>query len=87
MCGVTTWLTFLVDLARELGQRIPDFHSDIIEKLQIFTDSFNELRYPDNLKTVEGLGEDEGYLLDSLVKFLRPYAMENPMKEREKSEG
>ena len=67
--------------------RIPDFHSDIIQKLQSFTDYFNELRYPDNLKNVEQLGEDEGDLLTQLVNFLRPYARRNPMEEREKSEG
>ncbi len=42
--------------------------------LQIFTDFFNELRYPSKLVKVEGLGEDEGKLLDILVRNLRPLA-------------
>jgi HEPN domain-containing protein len=46
--------------------------------LQIFTDYFNELRYPSRLVKVEELGEEQGKLLDGLVWNLRPLAETQP---------
>jgi HEPN domain-containing protein len=68
------WGHDLVGLASQISTKVPNFPIEITRDLQTFTDYFNELRYPANLKNVEGLGEGEGYLLDRLVQVLRPYA-------------
>lgn len=67
------WGHDLTLLAKQLfGNRV--MPQQLKKHLRIFTDYFNELRYPSNLVRVEGLGEDEGNLLDILVRNLRPLA-------------
>jgi HEPN domain-containing protein len=67
------WGHDLCGLARELQHHGVTQDSEFMQKLQIFTDFFNELRYPASLKKVEGLGQHHGLLLGVLVKILRPY--------------
>jgi hypothetical protein len=43
----------------------------IKEGLAVFDPFFTELRYPQEMKNCDGLGEDHKYLLDALVAELR----------------
>lgn len=70
------WGHDLSALAKKLSAKIPTLPSELKENLQVFTDYFNELRYPTKLMNVTGLGEEEGDLLDKLGRILRPYAEE-----------
>jgi len=40
---------------------------------ELFDPFFSELRYPQELKKLEGLGEDEKLVLDNLVRALEPF--------------
>jgi hypothetical protein len=46
-----------------------------MQGLKVFTDYFNELRYPSGLQNVERLGQEEANLLDDLRSKLRRYAI------------
>ncbi|MGA8431618.1 MAG: hypothetical protein WB729_17475 [Candidatus Sulfotelmatobacter sp.] len=41
--------------------------------LALFDQFFYELRYPQELKEMEGLGDDEKFLRDELVVRLQPF--------------
>jgi hypothetical protein len=81
------WGHSLVELARHLARRSATFdlsrQMDIVgyltmkepmtieEGLSIFDPFFSELRYPQEMSKVEGIGEEHKHLLDSLVSELR----------------
>jgi len=69
------WGHKLVDLAEKLiasGQiSLPDLFFEVAKK---FDDFFSELRYPQEIKKVEGLGTDDGWHLDWAVGVILPYA-------------
>ena len=67
------WGHDLVTLAEQLFAR-GQAPSNLMEDLSVFSNYFNELRYPQRLLKVEGLGEVEGNLLDNLVRNLRSLA-------------
>jgi len=68
------WGHDLSTLAEKLAANDSRVPPAIGGQLQVFTDYFNELRYPCELVNVSGLGKSEGQLLDELVRTLRPYA-------------
>jgi len=47
---------------------------EFFESLRVFDSYFNELRYPTELVKVEGLGQEEGSILDELASVVRSYA-------------
>jgi hypothetical protein len=81
------WGHQLIDLAKELARRNPNFDLSkqmkrvgyvvlqepmtIEEGLKIFEPFFSELRYPQEMKQVSDLGADHELLLDQLVGELR----------------
>jgi len=82
------WDHKLVRLARQLAKRRPDFDlsatlatpaPDLTGALNVeqgfatFDPFFSELRYPQELKILEGVGEQEKPLLDELVRRLQPF--------------
>ena len=84
------WGHILVQLAEKLSQRNPEFDISrqidfigvaiegpltIREGLNIFDPFFSELRYPREMKSIEGLGEEHRYLLDSLVREIKARAL------------
>lgn len=73
ICRTDVWGHDLTQLAKQLFEKRP-MPPQLEKDLQILTNYFNELRYPSNLKSVQGLGEDEGRLLDILVRNLGPLA-------------
>lgn len=73
------WGHDLVGLASKMSQSnrqkvFGDDAEEFVDKLQVFTNYFNELRYPSKLECVMGLGEEERDLLDELVDLLHPWA-------------
>ncbi len=75
-------------LAEELSKRRPDFDlsaqitvpSLVLEMpmamrdaFALFDPFFSELRYPQELKKMEGVGEEEKLVLDELVARLKPF--------------
>lgn len=68
------WGHDLPKLAKKLASEIQAFPPEIIANVRVFSNLFEELRYPSALKRVKGLGEYEGELLTETVKMLRPYA-------------
>jgi HEPN domain-containing protein len=68
------WGHNLTKLAKLMASETAGFPPDIVANVGIFSDLFNELRYPKKLKKVKGLGEQEGKLLTTIVRVLRPYA-------------
>jgi HEPN domain-containing protein len=71
------WGHDLVELGKLLDTRRPlGSANEFWETLKIFYDYFKELRYPQQLKEVRGLGEEEFDRLAEAVKFLRPFALE-----------
>jgi hypothetical protein len=84
--GDCAWGHGLINLAKKLEERSPNFDLSkemnfvgvvlktpmtIEEGLQIFEPFFSELRYPQEMNKVSGLGYDEKLLLDALVIELR----------------
>jgi hypothetical protein len=82
------WGHDLVVLARQLAERRPDFdlaepmtfllplHSGVptLERgFEVFNPFFSELRYPQGLKELGGVGEDDKLTLDELVASLHPF--------------
>jgi HEPN domain-containing protein len=68
----------LRQLASKLSAKGCALPLNLLEKLDVFTNYFNELRYPVELVKVKGLGEAERDLLDELVSVLRPMAQCKP---------
>jgi HEPN domain-containing protein len=69
------WGHDLVELATKLESVVATAFSDeLFEAAEIFTDYFNELRYPRELKNVEGLGGEEGLRLEYAIGYLLSYA-------------
>ncbi len=83
------WGHGLVALAQQLSKKRPDFHlgaeMNIPEGLALpmpmkleagfalFDPFFSELRYPQELKKLGGVGQDEKFILDELVRRLQPF--------------
>jgi len=83
------WDHNLVRLARQLAKKRPDFDLKatlttflpwiqakpltLEQGFAIFDPFFSELRYPQELKKMEGVGEQEKPLLDELVGRLQPF--------------
>ena len=72
------WGHDLRELANKLCGDGCSFPSIVLKKLDVFTDYFNELRYPAELVKVNGLGEGERDLLDELVSILKPLVQRKP---------
>lgn len=68
------WDHDLCALARKLINHGAVLTPEFMAELQKFTDYFNELRYPSNLKNVMELSQHEGVRLEQLVEVIRPYA-------------
>lgn len=66
------WGHDLKKLAEKLASH-SELPPELLADLDIFTDLFNELRYPKELDKVSGLGEAEGELLDLLFQMLLAY--------------
>lgn len=66
------WGHDLKKLAEQLASHC-GLPPELIADLDIFTDFFNELRYPKTLEKVGGLGEEEAELLNLLFHMLLPY--------------
>jgi hypothetical protein len=83
------WGHELVELAQQLAARRKDFNLDgkmdirecralpmpmtMRDAFALFDPYFSELRYPQDLKKLGGVGEDEKLLLDVLVSRLQPF--------------
>ena len=88
------WGHVLVDLARQLSTRRNDFDlaakldlldglaldmpKNLAAGLEVFDPFFSELRYPQELKKLKGVGEEEEKVLDRLVALLSPFARKTP---------
>jgi hypothetical protein len=84
------WGHGLVGLARQLTSRRKDFDlaasldlpdcpgvtmpKTLLAGLELFDPFFSELRYPQKLKKLEGVGQEEKLVLDRLVALLIPFA-------------
>jgi hypothetical protein len=84
------WGHVLVDLAGQLSKRRTDFDlsagmgladSEVLimpktvrAALEMFDPFFSELRYPQELKEMKGVGQEEKLVLDLLVNLLIPFA-------------
>jgi len=68
------WGHDLRKLAKKLNKHCLACAPEFLKELQKFTDIFNELRYPAELRKVEGVGHEESVLLENLVQVLRPLA-------------
>jgi HEPN domain-containing protein len=68
-----TWGHDLEALLKDLAGEA-EFPELVYNCAKIFNDYFDELRYPRRLKSVEGIGETEGWLLEEAIPFLLPYA-------------
>jgi hypothetical protein len=84
------WGHVLVDLAELLAGRRNDFDltgkldlpylvtittpQTVREGFVLFDPFFSELRYPQTLQNVQGIGEEEQFVLDRLVTLLEPFA-------------
>jgi len=72
------WGHDLRQLSSKLSAKGCALPLDLLEKLDVFTDYFDELRYPAELVKVKELGEAERDLLAELVSVLRPMAQRTP---------
>ncbi len=88
------WGHDLVTLARQLAGKRPDFDLKaelsvpgyFFHKLPmtveagfaLFDPFFSELRYPQELKKLEGVGEHEKIVLDALIQTLMPFLAKIP---------
>jgi hypothetical protein len=84
-----TWDHNLVGLARQLARKRPDFDlgatlTTFLPLIQskpltleqgfaIFDPFFSELRYPQELRKIKGVSEEEKQLLDELIQRLQPF--------------
>ncbi|HJX85766.1 MAG TPA: HEPN domain-containing protein [Candidatus Angelobacter sp.] len=68
------WGHDLTELAELLASKTIGFPPEVVANVGIFSDLFDELRYPQKLEKVGGLGEEEGEVLTALIEMLRPYA-------------
>jgi hypothetical protein len=85
------WGHVLVDLADALALRRNEFDltekldlpqlltistpKTVREGLELFDPFFSELRYPQALNNVQGIGDEEQFVLDRLVAILDPFAI------------
>jgi|GEM_PF-4396111 len=82
------WGHNLVDFAKKLATKRADFDLSaeidvpclvlempmkLLTAFELFAPFFSELRYPMELKEFEGVGEEEGRVLDALVAQLLPF--------------
>ncbi len=82
------WGHQLADLAKALSKRQPAFDPSVdlgipvsildgghtlLEGLRHFEPYFEELRYPQQLNKMEGVGQHELYVLNRMVEVLRPF--------------
>ncbi len=88
------WGHCLVDLATRLSEKRPDFNlraemnipecrtllmpMTLEAGFALFDPFFSELRYPQELKKVGGVGQDEKFVLDELVLRLQPFLNKVP---------
>jgi hypothetical protein len=87
------WGHALVELAKKVAEKRADFDLDaqlscfvvgeevpinLLRAFAIFDPFFSELRYPQRLRHIEGLGECHGELLDHLYEYLKPLLDEIP---------
>jgi len=86
------WGHCLVDLARQLSGKRPDFSllaemnipgcrtflmpMQVVAGFKVFDPFFSELRYPQDLKKLGGIGQDKKFVLDELVLRLQPLLSE-----------
>ncbi len=68
------WGHNLVELADMLAPKVAPLPAMFQEKLKVFNDYFNELRYPQGLSNVKGLGKSEALWLDRLAEVVRKHA-------------
>ena len=69
------WGHDLVKLANKLtASGKVSLHEEVFEVGRIFNAYFKELRYPQELEDVEGLGEAEGERLNNAIPYVLPYA-------------
>ena len=68
------WGHDLKTLGTRLASEGATLPAGCLNGLETFGDFFDELRYPTRLRAVQGLGDEEGDLLDQLVAVLRPLA-------------
>lgn len=85
------WGHNLVRLAEELSRRRPEFDLSaeincpriaieempmkVLAGFRLFDPFFSELRYPQELKDLKDVGEDDRFVLDELVKRLVPFSL------------
>jgi hypothetical protein len=83
------WDHGIVSLAETLALRRKDFDLNtplglaesevvtlpktLVEGLKLFDPFFFELRYPQEMPNVEGVGKEEGMVLDKLVTLIEPF--------------
>jgi len=88
------WGHVLVDLAKQLSTRRSDFDlaakldvpdcpglnmpKTLCAGLELFDPFFSELRYPQELNKLEGVGQEEKQVLDRLVALLSPFTSKAP---------
>jgi HEPN domain-containing protein len=69
------WGHDLLELSKQFASigkiQFPDHFFAV---LKVFNDYFEELRYPQQLKNVEGLGQQEGEDLEEANRYLWPFA-------------
>jgi len=63
------------DLAAEITvpSLVLEMPMKVLKAFELFDPFFTELRYPMELKELEGVGEDHGLVLDALVVYLDPF--------------
>jgi hypothetical protein len=64
-------LSSLLDVPRCVVLEMP---MQLKAAFELFDPFFSELRYPQALKKLQGVGEDEKLVLDELVRVLQPYS-------------
>lgn len=84
------WGHYLVALARMLALMRPDFDLSaeihlrtsalrmpmtVEQGFELFNPFFFELRYPQELKSIAGFGEDEGCVLEELACQIEPFIL------------
>jgi hypothetical protein len=81
------WGHDLVSLAKKLSTKRPDFDLSVVMDcvgplgealtvkagLEFFNPFFSELRYPQELKKLGSVGEDDQFVLNELVARLQPF--------------
>jgi len=77
------WGHDLVALAQLLASIRREFPAGTLkDDLAVFNAYHDELRYPQAVERVQGLGAEEGILLSGLMKCIRPFAAPLPAQWR-----